>query len=315
MEAFPFQSNFTGYDEAGNPKYDRAVGANFIHAKDKLYYTNGIFPNPSDNFQVMATDTMTVNVQPGTCFIEGVTGIEDNVTALVIETAEELTARTDIVVLRVDFVNRWIEVAIKKGTTALTRNGNVWELKLAEITIPKMAQSIAQSNITDTRLGADCGVVDSAVRSVDTTTLFAEYAAKWEEVKATMAANEVAYNVWYETFTTTAENLFNTRIDDYDAWFAAKKAEIFDAKYFDFDNLIYRAGYTYSYSKADNTYTETIKNTLSNEVYATRVSTKASSTEWTIHTVCTVQEVDATEVWTKTDGIWKGVVTDGSNNA
>lgn len=309
MEAFPFQSNFTGYDDAGNPMYDRAVGAGFIHAKDKLYYTNGIFPNPSDNFQVMATDTMTVNVQPGTCFIEGVTGIEDNVTVLTIETAEELTARTDTVVLRVDFVNRWIEVALKKGTTELTRNGNVWELRLAEITVPKMAQSIAQSNITDTRLGADCGIVTGAVTTVDTKALFDEYAAKWAEVKATMAANETAYNAWYETFTTTAENLFNARIDDFDAWFAAKKAEIFDAKYFDFDNLIYRKGYTYSYSKTDNVYTETIKNPLSDEAYATRVSTKASSTEWTIHTVCVAQEVDVTETWTKTDGLWKGVVS------
>lgn len=309
MEAFPFQSNFTGYDDAGNPQYDRAVGASFIHAKDKLYYTNGIFPNPSDNFQVMATDTMTINVQPGTCFIEGVTGIEDNVTLLTIEAAEELTARTDIVVLRCDFVNRWIEVAVKKGTTELTRNGNVWELKLAEVTVPKMAQSIAQSNITDTRLGTDCSVVTGAVTTVDTTTLFMEYAAKWEEVKATMAANESAYNAWYETFTTTAENLFNARIDNFDAWFAAKKAEIFDAKYFDFDNLIYRKGYTYSYSKADNVYTETIKNTLSDEVYATRISTKTSSTEWTIQTICVDQEIDTMENWTKIDGTWKGVVS------
>ena len=36
MEAFPFQSNFTGYDDAGNPMYDRAVGAGFIHAKGYL---------------------------------------------------------------------------------------------------------------------------------------------------------------------------------------------------------------------------------------------------------------------------------------
>lgn len=309
MEAFPFQSNFTGYDEAGNPQYDRAVGASFIHAKDKLYYTNGVFPNPSDNFQVMATDTMTINVQPGTCFIEGVTGIEDNVTILTIEAAEELTARTDIVVLRCDFVNRWIEVAVKKGTTELTRNGNVWELKLAEITVPKMALSIAQSNITDTRLGTDCGVVTGAVTTVDTTTLFMEYAAKWEEVKETMAANAAVYNSWYDVFTTTAEQLFGQRIDNFDAWFAEKKSQLHDANYFDFDNLSYRHGYTYSYSKADNVYTETIKNTLSDEVYATRISTKTSSTEWTIQTICVDQEIDTMENWSKIDGTWKGVVS------
>ena len=43
MEAFPFQSNFLGFDEAGNPKYDRAVGAEFMRDREKLFYTNGIF--------------------------------------------------------------------------------------------------------------------------------------------------------------------------------------------------------------------------------------------------------------------------------
>ena len=41
-------------------------------------------------------------------------------------------------VLRCDFVNRWIELAVKTGTTELTRTGNIYELKLAEITVPKM---------------------------------------------------------------------------------------------------------------------------------------------------------------------------------
>ena len=71
MEAFPFQSNFLGFDEAGNPKYDRAVGAEFMRDREKLFYTNGIFANPSDNFQVLNGTGMQVKVRPGTCFIEG----------------------------------------------------------------------------------------------------------------------------------------------------------------------------------------------------------------------------------------------------
>lgn len=313
MEAYPFQSNFTGYDDEGNPLYDRAVGASFIHAREKLFYKNGIFPNPSDNFQVIATDTMTVNVQPGACFIEGVTGIEEAVTPLTLEPAEDLTARTDIIVLRCDFVNRWIELAVKKGTTALTRTGNIYELKIAEITIPKMAQSVSQSAITDTRLSADCGIVSGAVTTVDTSTLFAEYQAKWQEVQQTMAANATAYNAWYDVFTTTAENLFNQRIDNFDAWFAEKKSQLHDANYFDFDNLAYRHGYTYSYTKVETTsqksYTETLTNTLSQEVYATRESIKDANGNWTIRTVCSLLEIDTTETWTKENGTWKGEIT------
>lgn len=309
MEAYPFQSNFTGYDEEGNPLYDRAVGASFIHAREKLFYTNGIFPNPSDNFQVTATDTLTVNVQPGACFIQGVTGIEEKITLLVLDPAEELTTRTDIIVLRCDFVNRWIELAVKKNTTALTRTGNIYELKIAEITIPKMAQSISQSAITDTRLSADCGIVTSTVTTVDTSTLFLEYAAKWAEVKATMAANATAYNAWYDVFTTTAESLFNQRIDNFDAWFAEKQSQLHDANYFDFDNLSYRHGYTYSYTKIENTYTETLTNTLSQATYAERVSTKDEDGNWTIRTTCPLLEIDTTETWTKENGTWKGEIT------
>ena len=122
MEAFPFQSNFLGFDEAGNPKYDRAVGAEFMRDREKLFYTNGIFANPSDNFQVLNGTGMQIKVRPGVCFIEGVTGIEIEETTLPVSTAEELTARTDIVVLRCDFVNRWIELAVKTGEHRADQN-------------------------------------------------------------------------------------------------------------------------------------------------------------------------------------------------
>ena len=160
MEAYPFQSKFTGYDEAGNPQYDRAVGADFLRSREKLYYKNGVFANPADNFQVVAGSGMQVSVKPGSCFIEGVTGIEKNSTALTIEPAEELINRIDIVVLRCDFVNRWIELVVKKGTTELTRTSDIYELELAEITVAKMATAIDQSAISDKRAdGTLCGKV------------------------------------------------------------------------------------------------------------------------------------------------------------
>lgn len=368
MEAYPFQSNFTGYDDAGNPLYDRAVGASFMHAREKLYYTNGIFPNPSDNFQVMATDTMNIHIQPGTCFIEGITGIEDSSTVLTIEQAEELTTRTDTVVLRCDFVNRWVEVAVKKGTAELTRNGNVWELKLAEITVPKMALSITQANIVDTRLGSECGVVTGAVTTVDTSTLFAEYYQRQQYFLQMMADNEAAYNAWYDLFQTTADadmarinqdfadkmeeiddweqaeiarfvqmykdnqaefdallitikaaadarlqeqyGLWSSKMADYDAWYTSIKTSIFDSKYFDFNNNIYRAGHEYSYTETQepHIFVETIKNSISGDVYAIRTSEESASGDWTIRTVCTEQSINMIEQWLKQpDGTWKGV--------
>lgn len=305
MEAFPLQSNFLGYDEQGNPIYDRAVGADFMHEREKLFYTNGIFPNPSDNFQVMIASGMAVNVQPGTCFIQGVTGIEINKTALTIAPAEDLTNRTDSVVLRCDFVNRLIDVTVVKGTTTLTRNSNVWELKLAEITVPKMAISLSQSHITDTRLGAECGIVSGAVKTVDTKTLYQEYYTRWQEVKALMAKNEAAYSLWYEGFKAMAETTFGQRITDMDAWFAEYKQKIFDAKYFDFDNWAYRAGYTYeslpkTITATEKVYTTNIINTATKAVYATKTETKNLATGvWVTHVVCAAMEIDVTATESK----------------
>ena len=200
MEAFPFQSNFTGFDETGNPVFDRAVGAEFIRAREKLFFTNGIFAAPSDNFQVMNGTGLQIIVRPGTCFIEGVTGIEIEETVLEIATAAELSARTDIVVLRCDFVNRWIELAVKTGTKELTRTGNIYELKIAEITVPKMALEISQSNILDTRLSAECGVVATIPNHVDTSTIFNQYLEKWKEISAVMSQNASQFSTGFNMY-------------------------------------------------------------------------------------------------------------------
>lgn len=320
MEAFPFQSNFLGFDEANNPKYDRAVGAEFMRSREKLFYTNGIFAAPSDNFQVMNGTGLQIIVRPGTCFIEGVTGIEIEETVLEIATAEELAARTDIVVLRCDFVNRWIELAVKTGTTELTRTGNIYELKVAEITVPKMALEIGQSNITDTRLSAECGRVASTIEHLDTTTLFHEYYARWQEVRQRMADNEAAYQLWYEGFQALAQENLQERYDEwdgriaaFDSWFAEIKTSVSEASYFDFDNPIYKDNYEYSYTETENpsVYTEYWKAKADGAIYATRTSTaNAGETQWTVVTICEVLGVHNTVVWTEqADGTWKGAVT------
>ena len=76
---------------------------------------------------------------------------------------------------------------------------------------------------------------------------------------------------------------------------------------FDFDDV--PAGYEYSYSKSGSVYTETITNTATKAVYATRTTTKNSATQWTIKAICSDKGINKTEVWTKTNGTWKGVIS------
>lgn len=79
-----------------------------------------------------------------------------------------------------------------------------------------------------------------------------------------------------------------------------------DSDSFNFDDI--PKGYEYSTTKSGNVTTETIKLTTTQATYATRTNTKNSTTQWTIRTICSTKGVDKTEVWTKTNGNWKGVV-------
>lgn len=232
MKAFPFQSNFVNMDEHGNPIYDRAVGADFFRWMWRLFFTNGVFANPSSNFQVVAHSGMTVRVKPGACFIQGVTGIEENNTDLKLDNAEELTNRIDLIVLRVDFTqNRRLSVEVKKGTTELRRDADIWELQLAKIDVKALTQQIRQSDITDTRLNSNlCGVVTGAVQQVDTTAIFNQYMDYWNGKKA---ENEQAWQQQMQS----QEQRFTTQQQTIEAWYQNALADIEVLKTFDFDNI------------------------------------------------------------------------------
>lgn len=236
MKAFPFQSNFVNMDEHGNPIYDRAVDADFFRWMWRLFFTNGVFANPSSNFQVLAHSEMTVRVKPGACFIQGVTGIEQNNTDLTIEKAEELTNRTDLIVLRVDFTqNRRLSVEVKKGTTELRRDADIWELQLATVLVKSRTQQIRQSDITDTRLNSGvCGVVTGAVQQVSTTAIFNQYMDYWNRQKV---QNEQAWQQQMQSQQQTFNEGYQEKIRTIDQWYQGVLADVELLKTFDFDNL------------------------------------------------------------------------------
>lgn len=82
-----FNSVITGYDDCGNPIYDRAEEASFFAEFFADFLGNGVYPNPSTGLQVIADTGTTVRVQPGACFIKGYRGKVE-------EGGETLTIRT-----------------------------------------------------------------------------------------------------------------------------------------------------------------------------------------------------------------------------
>ena len=184
---FPFNAILQG----GIP--DRSANAEIFAAYLQNFFTNGVILKASTSLQVYAGTGMQIQVRPGIGFINGRIFISDATENLVIETAAATLSRIDRVVLRLDLVNRLIDLAILKGTPAsdpaapgLTRNDEVYELCLAEVYVGSAVATLSQSNITDTRSNtAVCGIVAAAIKQIDTSTFYAQF--------------EAQFNAWFET--------------------------------------------------------------------------------------------------------------------
>lgn len=159
--SYPFESKNTGTPT--DPIYDRAITAEDERHFNKLRYKNGIFIESTSNsdFQVVPGNGMSIVVKPGGCHIEGAFGYNDNDITLTLDPSNSSLPRIDRVVLRfntsVDV--RSIMAYVKTGTMSsnpqppeLTQQDNLYELGLADITIPKGATYISATNIRDTRM-------------------------------------------------------------------------------------------------------------------------------------------------------------------
>ena len=205
------KSSFFNSVQAADGSYDREYLAEDFAKYFASFIGNGVFPNPSTNLQVLSNNDMTISIDIGKAFINGY--YYENTTKLVkaIDICDGRLNRIDLVVLRLDFTNREIKTYIKKGTFAsspkaetLQRDSDMYELGLAKVYIKAGATSITQADITDLRLDTDnCGVVTDVVNTVDTSTLFAQYMAwyneKTSEFEDNMANKETEFDNTVQT--------------------------------------------------------------------------------------------------------------------
>lgn len=321
-QSFPFDS------EIVNGVPDRGYVSEIFRRYFGAFIGNGIFPNPSEQLQVFALspEIMQIEIKTGMAFTEGAFYYNDDSLILPIADSDPVLNRIDAVVVQCDYLQRQVTCKVITGTPATNpvhytpvRNADFFELLLAEVYVPFASIAVTQSNITDYRLNSDvCGIVTGVLQQIDTTTVFNQYYAKWKEVQDWVEENEATYDAWYTAFKNSADSQLSNQQDtfeefefNFNTWFNKVQTQILDARYFNFDNNIYRAGFEYSYTQSSNptVYSESIVNSADHSVYATRTNTaNAEETQWTIHTVCEELLVDSTEVWTKqADGTWKGV--------
>lgn len=209
MIAFPFDSHISGYDESGYPIYDRASKSEDIAQVFASFLSDGVFGKGMCT--VLAGSGLTATVGVGGGHIKG--------RFCYIDTPETVTfdaggsrSRIDTVVLRRDLsssVNN-IVCAVVKGTEssspkppALTRDGTVWELGIANVTITAGSTAIAQSRIADTRLdNSRCGLVTAIMTEIDTTGLYNQIQADLAQFQNTEQAN---FYAWFENLQTSLE--------------------------------------------------------------------------------------------------------------
>ena len=164
---------------------DRVYDANDVARFLSKFFTNGIFNN---SLTVSSNDNMTVSIATGQANINGYSYENTETLILDIDEADSELNRIDSVIVRLDLTNRQITVMILQGQYATTpsqpsiiRSANIYDLRLANVSVPAGATRITADMITDTRFGADCGNVTQAVLELDTSEIFAQYETYFKE--------------------------------------------------------------------------------------------------------------------------------------
>lgn len=199
----------------GDRKYNAEQLGNYFEG----LISNGVFENVGDKMAVTAGEGMLITVGTGRAMINCHWIKNDAPESLVIDPSDVQLNRIDAIVLKLDLTQsgRKISIYVKKGTPAstatspkLTRTPAVYELCLAHVSVKAKTTAIAQGNIIDCRGITDlCGYVTGLIKQVDTSDLFLQYQAAFEQYYTTMtaefdayiAAKQAAFDSWFSTLT------------------------------------------------------------------------------------------------------------------
>lgn len=192
---------------------DRRYNAEQMSEYFKGIISDGVAEAIGGALQVVSGSGMTVDVQSGRAFID-CRWLENNaVESITINPSHATLKRYTAVVVRLDYSNRIMSITTKDGTPAttptkpsMTRNEQIYEICLAYVLVEAGATSISQSKITDTRANKNlCGWVTGVIEQVDTTTLFNQWEAAYNENIGEMESWEdtqkAAFEEWLSTLT------------------------------------------------------------------------------------------------------------------
>lgn len=173
-------SEFSGFFNAkidASGKYDRIYAADDMASCFASFIGNGVVNNGTDALQVipLTQPAMKVRVLAGRAWINGYWYENKTVKDLRLDSASNLENRVDVIVLRLNFSERTIQLDVKKGKNMYyitseppidspVRDSNVYEIYLAKIRIVSGTISITSDEISDLRNNEQyCGFVRSLI--------------------------------------------------------------------------------------------------------------------------------------------------------
>lgn len=205
----------TGYfynalkDEQGN--YDRLYNdEDFCNYLNKVI-GNGVFPNPSTQFEVTKANLFNVSVKPGEAWINGHKVVSDEDVTIVVAPADSIYDRIDRIIVYSDSENRVGGLDVLTGIPTstpvapeLTRTDDRYELGLATVYVK--ANSTEIYTVTDTRPdSAVCGWVAGLIQQVDVSTIYNQWLTAYRNLYSQMqvwqAAMQADFESWLSTLT------------------------------------------------------------------------------------------------------------------
>ncbi len=205
-----FDSEITGYDEEGFPILDRAQESEIFALFYAKLISNGVLAKPASCLMVEANEGMVLNINPGYIMINGHFGYNPKTVQIAVEKASTQYPRITIVVARVNYQDRKMEIVTKDGEPSpmpvapeliQPTSGDYYELCLAEISIAANQSAITQSSITDTRADSrKCGYVTQLIDSIDTSVFYAQLNAFYDEFVEKTESEYASMSMQMETF-------------------------------------------------------------------------------------------------------------------
>jgi len=152
-KSFPFNAHLTA------DGYDRTYSADDLAAERAAYISDGILTMPS--LKITPKSGLTITVSDGMACIKGHTYWNTDPIDFTLPISNASLSRKDRIVLRLDLVNRQIELAMKTGTPSitpeeppLTDSEMIREIPLATITVGINASVVTSADIADDRISA-----------------------------------------------------------------------------------------------------------------------------------------------------------------